>query len=280
MSLAFVTEHPDQVPPEIERAFELAYPGLASHESFAQAVSHLPTNELAGLVSGVKGKLFELELLEHFNHGGLPDGLHADLAGSATQPGWDLRILDDHGHVVDVLQAKATESAQYVLDALHKYPGIDIVSTSEVHAQLLAMGMAEHVTNSGITEQALQDAVNHAADATTAHFSANDLVPSALGMAIIGLSVMLDKNMTWTQRAGEFGARGARAGAAGAAAKVAMVVTQTWWIGLMAGVGSRWLAMKGRARREQYEALLQAVKILRGRFERDVPDTPWQPAPG
>ncbi|WP_334179102.1 hypothetical protein [Pseudoxanthomonas sp.] len=266
VSLAYVLDHPEDVPPEVLRAFNLAYPDLAAHESFADVVERLPTDSLPGFVSGVKGKLFEIELVEHFNHGGLPDGLHADLAGAANQPGWDIRILDDHGQVVDVLQAKATESAQYVIDALHRYPGIDIVSTSEVHAQLLAMGMAEHVTNSGINEVSLQAAVDHAANGLGAHFSASDLMPSALGLAVISLSLMLDKNMSWTERASQLGSRGARAGAAGAVAKVAMVVAQTWWIGLVAGVGSHWLATKGRVRREQYEALREAADLLRRRY--------------
>ena len=266
VSLAYILDHPEDVPPEVLEAFKLAYPDLAAQESFAGVVERLPIDALPGFVSGVKGKLFEIELVDHFNHGGLPEGLHADLAGAANQPGWDIRILDDHGQVVDVLQAKATESAQYVIDALHRYPGIDIVSTSEVHAQLLALGMAEHVTNSGITEASLQAAVDHAAQGVGAHFSASDLMPSALGLAVISLSLMLDKNMSWTERATQFGSRGARAGAAGAAAKVAMVVTQTWWIGLVAGVGSHWLATKGRVRREQYEALREAVELLRRRY--------------
>lgn len=266
VSLGYVLDHPEEVPAEVLQAFDLAYPNLAAHESFADVVERLPTDALPGFVSGVKGKLFEIELVDHFNHGGLPDGLHADLAGAANQMGWDIRILDDQGQVVDVLQAKATESAQYVIDALHRYPNIDIVSTSEVHAQLLAMGMAEHVTNSGITEASLQAAVDHAANGLGAHFSANDLIPSTLGLAVISLSLMLDKNMSWIERANQLGSRSARAGAASAAAKVAMVVTQTWWIGLVAGVGSHWLATKGRVRREQYEALREAVNLLRGRY--------------
>ena len=48
-----------------------------------------------------------------------------------------------------------------------------------------------------------------------------------------------------------------------------MVATQTWWIGLVAGVGSHWLAGKGRARREQYQALREAVDILRDRYADD-----------
>ena len=68
-------------------------------------------------------------------------------------------------------------------------------------------------------------------------------------------------------------------GAAGAAAKVAMVVTQTWWLGLLAGVGSGWLASKGRARREQYEALRQAAELLRSRYRGSEPMR-LLPAPG
>src|SRR5690606_5512903 len=255
VSLAYVLEHPDEVPEEVLRAFELAYPNVAATETFADVVERLPTESLPGFVSGVKGKLFELELVEHFNSGGLPDGLHADLAGSATQSGWDIRILDENGQVVDVLQAKATESVQYIQQALERYPGIDVVTTSEVHAQLLALGMAEGVSNSGISEAALETVVTQAASGAQIGFSASDLVPSVLGMAVISLSLLLDKNMSGAERASEFGSRSARVGAAGAAAKVAMVATQTWWIGLVAGVGSHWLAGKGRARREQYQAL-------------------------
>jgi hypothetical protein len=262
VSLAYVLDHPEQIPTEVLQAFELAYPGLASTESFADVVNRLPADALPGFVSGVKGKLFEVELVEHFNNGGLPDGLYADLGGSATQSGWDIRILDEQGQVVDEIQAKATESAHYVLNALERYPGIDVMSTSEVHAQLLAMGIAERVTNSGITEASLQSAVEHAA-AGGVGFSVGDLMPSVLGLAVISLSLMLDPKMTWTERASQLGLRGARVGAAGAAAKVAMVVTQTWWLGLLTGVGSSWLASMGRARREQYEALRQAAELLR-----------------
>lgn len=278
VSLAYVLDHPDELPEEVLQAFELAYPGLAATESFADVVDRLPAEALAGFVSGVKGKLFEIELVEHFNNGGLPEGLHADLAGSATQSGWDIRILDEQGQVVDAIQAKATESAQYVLDALERYPGIDVVSTSEVHAQLLAMGVAERVTNSGITEASLQTAVEQAA-AGGAEFGVGDLVPSVLGLAVISLSLMLDPKMTWVERASQLGSRGARVGAAGAAAKVAMVVTQTWWLGLLAGVGSGWLASKGRARREQYEALRQGAELLRSRYRGSEP-MGLLPAPG
>lgn len=272
ISLGFAVNHPNKVPAEVEQAFALAYPNLAANEGFVDMVNRLTSEQLPGFVSGVKGKLFEVELVEHFNNGGLPEGLHADLAGSAIQPGWDIRILDDGGQVVDVLQAKATESVHYIQQALERYPGIDVVSTSEVHAQLLALGLAEGVSNSGITEASLQAVVEQASDGAQIGFSASDLVPSALGLAVISLSLLLDRNMSWTERATELGARSARVGAAGAAAKIAMVATQTWWIGLVAGVGSHCLAAKGKAHREQYQALLESVAILRERHADDGDD--------
>ncbi|WP_166815856.1 hypothetical protein [Luteimonas yindakuii] len=265
VSLAFALENPADVPIEVVRAYELAYPNLAAKESFIEVVERLGPDELPGFVSGVKGKLFELELIEHFNSGGLPEGLHADLAAGPTQPGWDIRILDDQGEVVDLLQAKATYATGYVLQALERYPAIDVVTTSEVHAQLLALGISEGVIDGGITVATLQQAVQGATDGGV-EFGIGDLVPSALGLAVIGLSLLVDKDMTWTERASKLGERGARLGAASAAAKTAMVVSQAWWLALVVGLGSSWLSRKGRIRREQYEALSQAAAILRRRF--------------
>lgn len=140
VSLATIVSNPSRVPADIEKAFELAYPGLAgAGESFADAADRLPPEDLVGLVSGVKGKLFEVQLAAHLNDGNLPDGLRAELAGSATQPGFDIQIVDEHDQVVDVLQAKATEAVAYVQEALERYPGIDVSTTTEVHAQLMAL---------------------------------------------------------------------------------------------------------------------------------------------
>jgi hypothetical protein len=63
MTLAQTLRYPGSVPEAVEQAFELAYPGLAQTESFTQAVERLSSDELVGLVSGVKGKLFEMELV-------------------------------------------------------------------------------------------------------------------------------------------------------------------------------------------------------------------------
>ena len=46
------------------------------------------------------------------------------------------------------------------------------------------------------------------------------------------------------------------------AEKAAMIVTHTWWLGLIAGVGSRWLVGHGGNKREQYEALKAALGVM------------------
>lgn len=268
VSLANVLRHPGEVPADVERAFALAYPHLALHENFAQAVDGLSTQELMGFVSGVKGKLFEIQLVDHFNHGYLPDGYHAELAMSATQPGWDIRIVDAHGHVDQLIQAKATESAQYVHDALVRYPDIDVTTTSEVHAQLVARGLAEHVHNSGIAEHTLQTKVEMAA-AAHGSFDLGDLAPSSIGLAVIAMSVLMSKRGESYQDIGtEIGERASRTTIMGLGAKGVMIVTHNWWLGLALGVGSNWLASQGREKRQMFDQLSAALTHMRARRDR------------
>jgi hypothetical protein len=264
ITLAQAIRNPAGVPPEIERAFDLAYPGLTETESFADAVNRMSSDQLTGLVSSVKGKLFEIELVDHLNNGGLPEGFHAELAQSVTQPGWDIQITDAQGIVNELLQAKATESASYVQDALERYPNIDVTTTSEVHGQLVAMGLAQNVHDSGISETVLQAKVDAATHGGAA-FDASDLVPSSIGLAVIALSVFMNKEGTLREKGAAFGSRSAKAGVSSAVGKVAMVVTQTWWLGLVAGVGSSWLANRGHGKRERYEALRGALGVMQAR---------------
>lgn len=255
VTLSTLIARPDAVSPQIEAAFEAAYPGLAaSGQSFADAAARMTSAELPGLVASVKGKLFELQFVDHLNSGVLPAGYTASLAESATQPGWDLVVTDPSGAVAEVLQAKATESVSYVQDALANYPAIDVVTTSEVFAQLSALGAAQSVRDSGISEAALESAVASAASGGTA-LDAADFLPSALGLAVISLSVFLDTTLTPEQRAAALGERVGRAGVSTAAGKALMLATGTWWVGLIGGVATHWLASSGRAKRAQLEQL-------------------------
>jgi hypothetical protein len=264
-TLSQLVQDPRSVPPEIERAFELAYPRLASSgQTFAEAADRMSSEQLVGLVSGVKGKLFELKLLDDLNGGELPDGWHAELAPTATQAGWDIRIVDENGIEQELLQAKATDSAHYVAEALERYPNIDVLSTSEVHAELMAVGLAEGVRDSGITELSLDQIVTEAAADHASVLSVSDLIPSSIGLAVISLSVLRDHSLTLRDKGAAIGERSARAGVAGYVGQAAMVATQTWWIGLLAGVSSRWLASRGERKRQQYDQLREALQHVRG----------------
>ena len=266
VTLSQVLRDPASVPENVQKAFALAYPDLAQTQTFSDAVARMSSDELVGLVSGVKGKLFELELVDHLNSGGLPDGYHAEIAGSATQPGWDIRVLDEHGQVSELLQAKATESVQYVQEALQRYPDIDVTTTTEVHAQLTALGLAENVHGSGISEAALQAKVDAAAAAhSNAAFDASDFVPSSIGLAVIALSVFMKKDASLREKGERFGQRSAKAGVSAGVGKAALVATQTWWIALLGGVATSWLAGRGQGKREQYEALKKALEVMQER---------------
>jgi len=271
VTLSTLASHPAAVSPQIETAFAAAYPGLAaSGQSFGDAVARMSSSELPGLVAGVKGKLFELKLVEHLNSGVLPAGYTASLAESATQPGWDLEVTDPSGAVAEVLQAKATESVSYVQAALANFPAIDVVTTSEVFAQLSALGAAQSVRDSGISEIALESAVTSATSAGSG-LDAADLLPSALGLAVISLSVFIDTSLTPEQRAAAIGERVGRAGVSTAAGKALMLATGTWWVGLIGGVATHWLASTGRAKRaqlEQLDAMLGTLESIdrRGRI--------------
>lgn len=238
LSLATAARHPAQVPADIEKAFAVAYPRLAADgESFGDAAARMTSSELPGWVNGVKGKLFELQLVEQLNNGQLPLGYKATLVASATQPGHDIVVTDGDGQEHEVLSAKATESARYVQDALEKYPDIQAATTSEVHAQLMSIGMADGVVDSGISNAALQT-----------------LAPSTIGLAVIALSAFMDKSISLEARGADFGQRSAKVGLASAAAKGAMAASGFWWLGLAAGVGSGWLAGFGERKRSRYEA--------------------------
>ncbi len=102
------------------------------------AFDNYSDEQLTGIINSAKGKYFELLVAEKLNNGEqvgdliLPDGYHAELAESLTQPGWDLSIVDNSGDIADHLQLKATESLSYISEALHKYPDIKILTADEV----------------------------------------------------------------------------------------------------------------------------------------------------
>ena len=152
-----------QIPSDVVEAFHEQYPQYGS--SFVEAVKHLAPNpdQLAGLISGIKGKLFEIDYVDWLNHGHLPDGWTAELAHTANNPAWDIAIHDSHGHVAEVLQLKATESLAYVKEAIAAHPAIDVVIPHELYERLAGHPeLLGHVVDG---HQNLTDLTHHVSDA-------------------------------------------------------------------------------------------------------------------
>jgi len=244
------------VPEDVLQAYELAYPRLAESKSLLEVVNDMDDAQLQGLAVGIKGKLFEIKYADYLNNGHLPDGYSAQLAETATNPGWDIEIVDNHGVICEELQLKATDSLDYIKDAFEKYPYIDIVTTDEVYSHIAMQGFSEHVINSGIDDQALTDIVNSSLADPTSSF---DLMPSIIPFAVIAFSVSMQQDLTNFQKGKQFGERSAKSYATYLAGGAVAVATHTWWLGLIATVGSRVLLGIGRNRWERLYELKNFV---------------------
>jgi hypothetical protein len=246
------------VPENVERAYQLAYPGLAAHADFAETVRRMSSSsELQGLASGVKGKLFEIEYADYLNADNLPAGYHAELAASATQPGWDIQILGPDGHMKEVIQLKATDSVDYVREALVRYPHIDVVTTSEVQGQLVMQGFSDHVIDSGISDSTLQQVVSNATDEASLHFS---WMPSSLSLALIAFTAYSQDGLDAYEKSRNFGERASKSYLAYLAGGALAVATNTWWLGVLGGMGTRLIIGSGRAKRERLASLQTLIR--------------------
>lgn len=154
-----LADGPGDVDPLLLRAISDTNPSLGKDRLFS-----LDGEALQGAVNTAKGKYFEYLVVDKLNRGEqvgpllLEPGQQAVLAESMTQPGWDLRIVDEHGAVVEYLQLKATDSVGYIRLALERYPDIQILATSDVASSGLAF-------DSGISDQDLRAHVGSGVDA-------------------------------------------------------------------------------------------------------------------
>ena len=147
--------------PERNKALWEAF-GLFTNKDPA-VLQQLSSDKVMDYLNGVKGKYFEVLVRNRLNDGKqlgdigpLFDGQEAVLAESATQPGWDLQIIDNSdGSLVEELQLKATSSLAYVKEALERYPGIQIATTSEINTA------AEDILRTNISNEAIEQYGSH-----------------------------------------------------------------------------------------------------------------------
>jgi hypothetical protein len=147
-----------------------------------------------------------------------------------TQPGWDMRIVDEQGGTAELLQLKATESVGYIRDTLERYPDISILTTGEVARDL---GPNDMVIDSSMSEADLENAINMNAGGINHGYldefwdSFNPLIPLLVIAATQGYQVAVKK-----QRVGDAmevaKARVARGMVASASGAVVKIVSGSW----------------------------------------------------
>lgn len=154
------------IPGELDAAFEAQYPHVDSLSERVEAMEGDPS-ALRGLFNGIRGKLFEQRYAARVDRQGLADGQSVELAESPTQPGWDLRVQDEDGDVVRLLQLKASDDAGYLREALERYPDVDIVVPTDVYAELRdAPDLAGRLVDSGFSSAELAEPFETLADAS------------------------------------------------------------------------------------------------------------------
>jgi hypothetical protein len=102
----------DEWPPEISEALQrLGWPDSWDPRSLGRLWDPVTPPEARGFVSGVKGTVFEHEVVDRVEAGDLllPEGDGLSLAEDVQQPGWDAEVLDGD-EVIGVVQMKATDS--------------------------------------------------------------------------------------------------------------------------------------------------------------------------
>lgn len=265
------------VPEVIEEAYRAAYPVESMSQTFVEKVKELDSDALRGLVAGVKGKLFEAQYVDHLNNGVLPDGYVAELAESATQPGWDVVISGPDIAVVEQIQLKATDSVHLVTEALQRYPDIDVVTTAEVYDQLMAIGMTEGIVNSGVSDAALEAFVSDAAESANDH--AMDWMPPVLTAAIIAFSSYRKKDLDEFARTRGFGERFGRSYVYSILGGAASAVTGVGVAGLITVLATGWLSSRGRKKRELVAGLSERASRLEYRWRKLEEEFAWRSKP-
>ena len=182
------------VPKNIQLAYEGAYPDKAEQISFLDAWTGFETQEqIQGFLSGVKGKLFEIQYLDHLNET-IEPGYVATLADSVTQKGWDIKIQGPDSEVVDLIQLKATDSIAYIKSALNAYPNIDVVTLSDLKHELLLADLGSKVSTSSISASDLNDQI---LEASSESFN---FISFAIGISFIVFSSYKRKDLNSFQK--------------------------------------------------------------------------------
>lgn len=248
----------DYIPEDVEEAYIAAYPIKSQTESLRDVIEASDDEELIGIANGIKGKLFEMRYVDYLNEGHLPDGYEAILAESATNPGWDIAVLDSDGYIVDELQMKATDSVEYIKNAFERYPDIDIVTTDEVYSKLMMHEYADNVINSGISNEELTHVVTETLNKESIDM---DWGLPVIPMLLIGYSVYRKDHLSSFQKGVEFTDRYIQSYISYIAGGAIALISNCWWIGLIASMGTKVFCKYGISNYNKAKSLDKTIKL-------------------
>ncbi|CUA85262.1 hypothetical protein [Pseudidiomarina woesei] len=255
---AIVMLNTSNVPAEVELAYSAAYPRLSEEISFIERLKTLSDeNQVIGLFNAVKGKLFEQRYVEYLNDGNLPSGYVASLADSPTQVGWDIAITGPNNEIAQVIQAKATDSVSYVKQAIETYPSIDIVTTSEVFSHLAMTGVSENIQNSEISNSDIIEDLEQAASSGSVDLS---VAPPIFTLAFIAFTSYKNESLTLYEKASSAGDRSAKAYLSFLIGSGVATITNTWWLGMVGSITSRYIAETGIKKARLIEELNRTIE--------------------
>jgi hypothetical protein len=229
--------------PRILDAYRLQYPDLSNNKPLVdeiRSLAHDP-DRLHGLVSGLKGKVFEVDYHNYLNNSHLPSGFHAELSAKPNEPGVDILIRDNHDNVIVAEQLKTSETPSGMLKEVHehlqRYPQFDVVviPKDQMH-DALAAGLGRHVVAGNDTQAHL----DHLTQSTI------DLAESSghLHLPEIGLCLLVGEAAILFYRGENFQAqhfikRGAKITAASLVAQICVLITSMSWLVMPVALGVR-----------------------------------------
>ena len=266
---------------DIENAHKIAFP---NHDiSFSEHVSSFDTIEQKmGVISGVKGKLFEIKVKDHLDNEFASQGLEVELAENVNQKGWDLVVKDQSNEPINYFQVKCSDNIDYITTSIEKYPEFIHIVPEDVYKSSNTLIDNQNIQAVPYTLEDLDNSVENAHNFVG---SIGELfVPPVVTLGLIIISEFTQKPDK--DRAAK---RISISGSAATIGSVASIMTNTWWIGALMGLGVRhylnkeWTptyedknnsrkkivaALKHSAKEKELSKKLQLLEIYRD----DMPD--------
>jgi hypothetical protein len=143
----------------------------ATFQEIAETFSEYDSDQIAGVINTIKGKMFEIMVTDQENSDG--DVWHAQMHTDESFPGSDIVFTNvETAEQVEVsLKAVAGNNTQIIENALVKYPDIPIMTTDEAAALLGESGM---ILGSGISHEALHSITEENFDALANSIEINE----------------------------------------------------------------------------------------------------------